>query len=71
MKSSIQAAMTGVCPHHPKSDFLSIRAAVYVDGRLNTGAWNGETGNKLALPVDGRFGLLSHQGMDRGSINEE
>ena len=44
------------------------KAAVYVDGKLNTGYWGGGTGDKLAVPTDGRFGLLSHQGTPSGSV---
>jgi hypothetical protein len=46
----------------------SRKAAVYVDGRLNTGYWGGGTGNTLAVPTNGRFGLLCHQGVTAGSI---
>lgn len=44
------------------------KAAVYVDGKLNTGYWGGGIGNTLAVPKDGRFGLLSHQGTTTGSV---
>jgi len=44
------------------------KAAVYVDGKLNTGFWGGGTGDKLAVPTDGRFGLLSHQGTPSGRV---
>ena len=44
------------------------KTAVYVDGRLNTGFWGGGTGDKLAVPTNGRFGLLSHQGTQTGSV---
>lgn len=44
------------------------KAAVYVDGKLNTGVWNGGTGNALAVPTKGKFGLLAHQGMPSCSI---
>jgi hypothetical protein len=44
------------------------KTAVYVDGKLNTGFWGGGTGDKLAVPTNGRFGLLSHQGTQTGSV---
>jgi hypothetical protein len=46
----------------------SRKAAVFVDGRLNTGYWGGGTGNTLVVPTDGRFGLLCHQGVTAGRI---
>jgi hypothetical protein len=39
--------------------------ALFVDGRLNTGLWNGAAAptGPLDMPKDGRLGLLCHQGM--------
>jgi hypothetical protein len=42
--------------------------AIFVDGKLNTGHWQDSVGNTLAIPKDGRFGLLSHQGTTTGSV---
>jgi hypothetical protein len=44
--------------------------AVFVDGRLNTGLWNGAAAptGPLALPKDGRLGLLCHQGLPSGRV---
>jgi hypothetical protein len=44
--------------------------AVFVDGRLNTGAWNGAAvpPGKLVLPSGGRLGLLFHQGLSSGRV---
>lgn len=44
------------------------KAAVFVDGKLNSTVWNGGTGNTLAVPKTGRFGLLVHQGMPSCAI---
>jgi archaellum component FlaG (FlaF/FlaG flagellin family) len=44
------------------------KAAVYVDGKLNSGYWGGGTGSQLAVPTNGLFGLLSHQGTPSGSV---
>jgi hypothetical protein len=44
------------------------KAAVFVDGRLNSDFWGGGTGNKLAVPTTGRFGFLCHQVLPSGSI---
>jgi uncharacterized repeat protein (TIGR02543 family) len=44
------------------------KAAVYVDGKLNSGYWGGGTGSQLAVPTNGLFGLLSHQGTPTGSV---
>ena len=46
------------------------RFAVFVDGRLNTGSWNGTaaTPGQLSLPKDGRLGFLCHQDMTEGSV---
>jgi hypothetical protein len=44
--------------------------AVFVDGRLNTGSWNGAVvpAGPLALPDGGRLGLLCHQGLPGGRV---
>jgi len=44
--------------------------AVFVDGRLNTGSWNGAVvpPGPLTLPDGGRLGLLCHQGMPSGRV---
>ena len=44
--------------------------AVFVDGRLNTGSWNGPVvpPGPLTLPNGGRFGLLCPKGMSTGRI---
>ena len=44
------------------------KAAVFVDGRLNSGYWGGGTGKTLTVPTKGRFGLLCHQGVTSGRI---
>lgn len=44
------------------------KGAVYVDGKLNTSAWNGAAGSRLAMPTTGPFGFLAHQGMPSGSV---
>ncbi|GDX09267.1 hypothetical protein LBMAG57_10390 [Verrucomicrobiota bacterium] len=44
------------------------KAAVFVDGRLNSGYWGGGTGKTLTVPTNGRFGLLCHQGVTSGRI---
>jgi len=44
------------------------KAAVYVNGQLNSGYWGGGTGSQLAIPTNGLFGLLSHQGTPAGSV---
>ena len=43
------------------------KAAVFVDGKLNTGFWNGE-GSSLTLPKTARLGLLAHQGTEGCSV---
>jgi hypothetical protein len=43
------------------------RTAIFVDGKLNTGFWNGE-GGSLTIPKTARFGLLAHQGTPSGSV---
>jgi len=45
----------------------SRKAAVFVDGQLNSHRWGG-TGEKLDVPTDGSFGLLCHQGMTSGRV---
>lgn len=52
----------------PGVDNGARKTAVYVDGKLNTGFWGGGTGDKLTVPTNGRFGLLSHQGTQTGSV---
>jgi hypothetical protein len=44
--------------------------AIFVDGRLNTGSWNGPVvpPGPWTLPSGGRLGLLCHQGMPSGRI---
>lgn len=44
------------------------KAAVFVDGQLNSHVWNGGTGDKLTVPTNGRFGFLCHQGVPSGRI---
>jgi uncharacterized repeat protein (TIGR02543 family) len=44
------------------------KAAVYVNGKLNSGYWGGGTGSQLVIPTNGLFGLLSHQGTPAGSV---
>ncbi len=36
------------------------KMAVFLDGQLNSTAWNGPMGDTLNMPMDGRFGLLAH-----------
>lgn len=43
------------------------RTAIFVDGKLNTGFWNG-AGGSLTIPKTARFGFLSHQGTEGGSV---
>ena len=44
--------------------------AVFVDGRLNTGSWNGAAipPSQLVLPKDGCLGLLCHQSQSSGRV---
>ncbi len=44
--------------------------AIFVDGRLNTGSWNGAVlpPGPWTLPTGSRLGLLCHQGMPSGRI---
>ncbi len=44
------------------------KAAVYVNGKLNSSYWGGGTGSQLAIPTNGLFGLLTHQGVPSGSV---
>ncbi|MFZ4394998.1 MAG: hypothetical protein ACOYOU_05150 [Kiritimatiellia bacterium] len=43
------------------------KAAIFVDGKLNTGFWNGE-GSSLTLPKTARVGLLAHHGTESGRV---
>lgn len=46
------------------------RVAVFVDGRLNTGSWNGTVipPGPLVIPNEGRLGLLCHQSQSSGRV---
>jgi len=52
----------------PGVDNGARKAAVYVDGKLNTTVWNGGIGNKLEVPTTGQFGFLHHQGLTTGRV---